>query len=332
MWVSLRSIPCPICAFVFVICVAGTGASTPILNGAVGHSVSLHPSVILGWNNDAVWKKAPNVTITKSSDGNIKYYGPEEYKRRVTFHPTNYSLEIRDLQRDDAGDYELTVTDELGGDKKGKVRLEVYEPVSGTNITVQNIPGTCNLTLTCSVTSGNPTSFRWWRGGEAVRNDSTHHLWEHGETVEVQHTTGVEDVVYKCEARNPVSEGTAQIRLGDVCNITTPAPRNGEQNTVVSVTVGLVLLLLLIVGIVCFVKRRSVRSQYFTQRGSKTGENRSADTVPAMTVYAEVQRPGASRQPPEGNEMHHCQEEKKEDPVTVYDTVKCPGTPYHMTQ
>ncbi|XP_051890855.1 SLAM family member 5-like [Pristis pectinata] len=226
--------------------ISGTGAPPRTVNGTVGHSVSLHPSVILGWYNDALWKKAPHITIAKTTGSNIRCYGTEEYKRRITLHPRNYSLEIRDLRREDAGDYELTVTNETGVDMKWKVRLEVYEPVSGTNITVQNITGTCNLTLTCSVTSGNPTSFRWWRGGEAVGNDSPHHLWEHGETVEVHHTAEVEGVVYRCEARNPVSEGTAQIRLRDVCKLDTPVERSCLCGCRLRATVAAVLLLILL--------------------------------------------------------------------------------------
>ncbi|XP_051890843.1 uncharacterized protein LOC127580904 isoform X2 [Pristis pectinata] len=211
---------------------AGTGAPPPTVNGARGHSVSLPPGIPVGPDvHEVVWRQISlRSRRAQYSNGKTEYFGTVEYKRRVTLHPRNFILEIRDLRRKDAGDYEVTVTTGSGAENIMTVRLEVYEPVSGTHITVHNISGTCNLTLTCSVTSGDNTSFRWWRGGEAVGKDSPHHLWEHGETVEVHHTAEVEDVVYRCEARNPVSEGMAQIRLRDVCNITTSGP--AETDTV----------------------------------------------------------------------------------------------------
>ncbi|XP_051890845.1 neural cell adhesion molecule 2-like isoform X4 [Pristis pectinata] len=221
-------------ASLFTSCVAGTGAPPPTVNGARGHSVSFPPGIPVGPDVAEVeWSRtSPRTRIVKYSKGHIEYFGSEEYKRQVTLHPGDFSLEIRDLRREDAGEYEVNVAASSGAETLGTVRLEVYEPVSGTHITVQNITGTCNLTLTCSLTSGDPTSFRWWRGREAVGNDTTHHLWEHGETVEIHHTAEVEDVVYRCEARNPVSEGTAQIRLWDVCKLHTPAATEIPSHTV----------------------------------------------------------------------------------------------------
>ncbi|XP_078277110.1 HEPACAM family member 2-like [Rhinoraja longicauda] len=209
---------------------AGTGAAGGTVTGARGHSVSLPAGITVAPDGDIVeWRwTSPKTRIAKYWNGNIKYYDTN-YKGRVTLHRGNFSLEICDLRREDAGDYQVDVVTRTGSGTLAKVRLEVYEPVAGTHIQAQNITGICNFTLICSVTSGDPTSFRWWRGGEALRNDSTHHLRGHGETVEVHHTAEVGDVVYKCEARNPVSEGTAEIRLMDVCKQATPEPVAGTH-------------------------------------------------------------------------------------------------------
>ncbi|XP_078277104.1 T-lymphocyte surface antigen Ly-9-like [Rhinoraja longicauda] len=227
---------------------AGTGAAAGTVTGALGHSVSLPAGITVAQSDgdSVVWRRtSPKTSIVKYSNGNIKYYDTN-YTGRVTLHRGNFSLEIRDLRREDAGDYLVDVVPRTGSETLAKVRLGVYEPVSGTEIRPQNITGICNFTLTCSVTSGDPTSFRWWRGGEALRNDITHHLRGHGETVEVHHTAEVGDVVYKCEARNPVSKGTAQIRLMDVCKQTTPGLRSCLCGCWLRATVAAVLLLILL--------------------------------------------------------------------------------------
>ncbi|XP_062922451.1 SLAM family member 5-like isoform X2 [Mobula hypostoma] len=203
---------------------SGTGAPPTTVNGTRGHSVSLPPGIPVGPDDAEVWwnRVSPRIMIVKYWKGNVSYFGPEEYKRRITFHPGDFSLEIHDLRREDSGDYEVMFAAAVSGaENKTTMRLEVYdpEPVSGTHITVQNITGTCELTLTCSVTSGDHTSFRWWRGREAVVNDRTHHLWGHGETLKVHHSAEREAVVYRCEARNSVSVDTAQIQLGDFCKL-----------------------------------------------------------------------------------------------------------------
>ncbi|XP_072886339.1 SLAM family member 9-like isoform X1 [Hemitrygon akajei] len=229
------------------IIIPGTGASPTTVNGTRGQSVSL-PSGIpdrpdiaeVEWN-----RVSPRTKIVKYSKGSVTYFGTE-YKQRITLHPGSFSLEIRDLQRNDSGDYEVIFAAGSGAENKSTVRLEVYEPVSGTNITVLKFTGTCELTLTCSVTSGDNTSFRWWRGGEAVVNNTTHHLWGHGETLKVHHTTESGAVVYRCEARNPISVDTAQIWLGDVCKLDNSAERSCLSGCWLRATIIAVLLLILL--------------------------------------------------------------------------------------
>ncbi|XP_059805909.1 SLAM family member 5-like isoform X2 [Hypanus sabinus] len=211
------------------IIIPGTGASPTTVNGARGRSVSLSPGIPVRPDiADVDWYQvSTRIMIVKYSKRSVTYFGTEEYKRRITLHLGDFSLEIRDLRREDSGDYEVMLTKDSGAENKSTVRLEVYELVSGTNITVLKFTGTCELTLTCSVTSGDNTSFRWLRGGEAVVNDTTHHLWGHGETLKIHHTTESGAVVYKCEARNLVSVNTAQIRLEDVCKLDKSGSRPG---------------------------------------------------------------------------------------------------------
>ncbi|XP_062922452.1 SLAM family member 8-like [Mobula hypostoma] len=205
---------------------SGTGAPPTTVTGAQGHSVSLPFGRPVSPDNEVYWiRVSPRNMIVKYLNGNISYFSNEQYKNRITFHPGNASLEIHNLRREDSGDYEVMFAAASSGNEyKTTVRLQVYEPVSGANIMVQNITGTCNLTLTCSVTSGNHTRFSWWRG-EVTGDNSSQHFWKDGKTIQVDCTAEMEDVVYRCEASNPISEDTAQVRLGDVCNLDTRLPK-----------------------------------------------------------------------------------------------------------
>ncbi|XP_032898070.1 T-lymphocyte surface antigen Ly-9-like [Amblyraja radiata] len=224
---------------------AGTGAAAGNVIGALGHSVSLPAGITVAPDvEEVVWRRtSPRLKIAVYRNGNIEYKNAN-YMGRVTLHCGNFSLEIRDLRRKDAGVYEVVVVTSSGDETLTRVRLEVYEPVSGTQIKAENITEICDFTLTCFVTSGDSTSFTWWR--EAVGNDSTHHLVGHGKTIQVHHTTEVGDVVYRCEARNLVSEGTAQIRLKNICKQTTSGLRSCLCGCWLRATVAAVLLLILI--------------------------------------------------------------------------------------
>ncbi|XP_062922421.1 uncharacterized protein LOC134355847 [Mobula hypostoma] len=132
--------------------IAGTGAPPTTVNGTRGHSVSL-PTGIPVRPDDAevVWSRvSPRVMIVKYLKGNITYFGPEEYKRRITFQRGDFSLEIRDLRREDSGDYEVTVAAAgSGAESKTTMRLEVHAPD-----TTAAKPPTTTTTKTTATGSG----------------------------------------------------------------------------------------------------------------------------------------------------------------------------------
>ncbi|XP_032898512.1 SLAM family member 5-like isoform X2 [Amblyraja radiata] len=320
MWhFYLRRIPSLLCASLIAFCVAGTGAAAGTVTGARGHSVSLPAGITVAPDIARIeWSRtSPRTKITTYSAENIEYY-TTNYKGRVTLHRGNFSLEIRDLRRDDAGDYQVDVVTSSGSETQARVRLEVYEPVAGTQIKVQNTTGICNLT--CSVTSGDLTSFRWWRGQEPLGNDSTHHPRRHGETIEVHHTAEVRDVVYKCEASNLVSEGTAQILLPDVCKQAPPGRRRLTWNKIIIISVVAACVAVCIIFLVCFIVRRRTGGQ----NALVTGDPSNTETIYAQPQPS--QRHPANRQPLEENEMAQ-NKERLEIPSTIYDTVKSPMTP-----
>ncbi|XP_055510665.1 CD48 antigen-like [Leucoraja erinacea] len=203
---------------------SGTGADPGPVIGTVGQKALLPSGLRVKVSNlEIVWKHMSSRTrVLEYKNGKIKTYN-NNYKGRVNLHPNDFSLEILSLQTQDTGDYEVTVILDTGAKNVSTVQLEVYEHVSGTRISVQH-KGICNFNLNCSVTSGNPTSFMWWKGGEALGNDSIHHLRGQGETIEVHPTAEDRNVEYRCEATNPGSTGMAHIYLTDVCK----QPTSGE--------------------------------------------------------------------------------------------------------
>ncbi|XP_059818458.1 SLAM family member 5-like [Hypanus sabinus] len=259
---------------------ARTGASPAIVNGVLGHSVSLFPSIPVRQDVDeVVWKRSsPSTKIARYLEELIKYFNTI-YNNRITLHSRNFSLEIHDLRKEDAAEYEVIVTaGDSGDERRERIQLKVYELVSGANITVQT-NGIYNLTLTCTVTSGDHTSFTWWRNGEALVNDSTRHIRVLGNTLEVHHTAEVEDAVYKCEARNLISNEMAEIKLRDMCKLDTCGDNFLKS---ISALIASINIVGVIVGLIF--------SLYFTLRRSATGERGSAGKYPtALPLGQEVQ-------------------------------------------
>ncbi|XP_062922442.1 T-lymphocyte surface antigen Ly-9-like [Mobula hypostoma] len=216
MWkFSIRMVPSLLSVVICAIYVAGTGASGTTVYTIPGKRVTLLSGITAGPHIAEVeWKRSsPRTTLVRYSKTNTKYF-ESIYTGRIKLNLSNFNLEILDLWKNDTGDFEVIFTkDNSGLENRKLIRLEVYELVSGANIVVQNCTGTCNLKLTCSVTSGDAISFTWQREGEIVGNDSTHQLGGLGETLLVRQTAEAKDVPYNCEVGNPLNTVVAGIKL-----------------------------------------------------------------------------------------------------------------------
>ncbi|XP_059805773.1 SLAM family member 8-like [Hypanus sabinus] len=308
---------------------AGTAVPPTTVTGTQGHSVSLHPGIPVGPDiTEVEWSRVwPRNRIVKYSNGNIDYSSNELYKNRITFHSGNISLEIHDLRRNDSGEYIGIFTAASSGDESNTtVRLEVYEPVSGANITVQNITGTCNLTLTCSVASGNPISFSLWRGGEVTGDNNSHHFWRHEETIQVHCTAEMEDVVYGCKASNPISEDTAQVRLGNVCNLDTCT----SKPTAVPIAVTLVIVLSVAGTLLIFALTVILRVTWRRRADGREGTSGTEDQAETGIIYTDLQWMQKNRsveQPPKGNDRFAGPEVVAETTPTEYAAVMYRASP-----
>ncbi|XP_078276537.1 CD48 antigen-like isoform X2 [Rhinoraja longicauda] len=203
---------------VFAVSPARTGADPRPMIRTVGQNISLPTGMAVGPQvSEVVWKRLPNMRITEYEDNIIVYFGSTEYKQRVTFNLRTYELEVRDLQVDDTADYEVIFVTRSGSESSARVRLDVYEPISGTLIKARNITEICNFYLTCVVTVGNPTRFVWRRNGKPLQKNSFQYHHVRNETVEIHHSGAVVGIVYTCEASNPISTDKAEIQLEDIC-------------------------------------------------------------------------------------------------------------------
>ncbi|XP_048476836.1 SLAM family member 6-like isoform X1 [Rhincodon typus] len=305
-------------------CVVQSRFVHPPVNGSLGQSVSLPVEMPNKLNVSEVnWKRSlTNTKIVGLSRSNIQYFGSEEYKKRIHFHPGNFSLQISDLQREDTGQYEVTVTAVSRKLTSETVQLDVYEPVTGTNISIVSITN-CNVTLRCSVNTGSNVSFTWWRGQEALGNNLTHHVFENRESSQLLFTKETHESVVRCEASNPVSHEIAQIKLEDICN--------GNVSELSTRLPYIALILgILFLCLVCYVLKKQVtlRKTSLHDEASKKQRNIQDAMDNPSTVYCQVQpvcRREEKRPPPEGNEMNVIHNDTCELPSTVYDIIKPPG-------
>ncbi|XP_069797272.1 CD48 antigen-like [Narcine bancroftii] len=253
----------------FPFTVSGTVAHPPIVYRTRGQSIELSLRTAPPGVNEVLWRHSTsNTRLADYFKGNVTYYGTKEFKQRTSFNRKNLSLTIHDLWKSDSGNYEMVFTEKSGKETTERIHLEVYEIVSGTYILVQYTTRSCNLTLTCSVTLGQPTSFRWWRQQEAVVNNWTHHLHGDGATVEIIHPAETEGVMYQCEARNPVSHKKAEIQLRDFCRQTSPCG---------SCTGWIVAIIILIIVVILIVYLLWRRGSIFSMAKRKSAERVQAE-------------------------------------------------------
>ncbi|XP_072356609.1 SLAM family member 5-like [Scyliorhinus torazame] len=300
-----------------------------LVNGSLGQTASLSPEIPHGkLDIEVVWRRSsPKLQIARYIKKHVDYYGSEDYKKRIKLHPGNFSLQISDLQREDAGGYEvLFVTTDSGEETRESFQLDVYEPVTGTEIS-REITDNCTVTLTCSVNTGDHISFRWWRGQTALINNSSHHLSTNGQELQFHVTEDTNGTVYMCEARNPVSEGTAQFNVGADCSARRNESGTSQNKPLLYILLVLALVVALSSILIIWRITDAKKKRRLTLGVSNEPGNGQNCICESQTVYAFVQpvkKHQERRPPPEGNEMVP---KETETPFTVYDTVKNPGAP-----
>ncbi|XP_059827367.1 uncharacterized protein LOC132395068 isoform X2 [Hypanus sabinus] len=127
---------CLLSVSLLAICMAGSGAAPLTVTGTLGQSASLPPGIPDEMDvAEFVWKRNVSAVVLYVK-GNITYFGSEDFRSRLTLDLVSFSLQIRNLRREDAGDYEALVTSGSGAEHRVTMRLEVYESSGLTMIQI----------------------------------------------------------------------------------------------------------------------------------------------------------------------------------------------------
>ncbi|XP_061428778.1 HEPACAM family member 2-like [Lethenteron reissneri] len=155
------------------------------------------------------------------------------YDGRAQLYPLNGSLVLNSLTKKDGGIYTVHVTDTADGGKDRKqIQVTVLNPVWGVSLSPSPNPASSgtwaegqNVSLSCSVSSGDEVSLAWSRGGEPALLPRRHlRFADNNATLAIDGLRADDAATYSCVASNRVSrqeapfvvtvEGNGAARLG----------------------------------------------------------------------------------------------------------------------
>ncbi|XP_039369459.1 signaling lymphocytic activation molecule isoform X2 [Mauremys reevesii] len=229
--------------------------------------------------SDARWKRSASNGGTKTSTFLVSYDGKNYtnyMEKRIKFHPENFSLEILETMRTDAGHYEYTVT-KRSEEQSLQFQLEVYERVSVPDIQiVSRILGneSCSMNLSCVVNSGDNVTYSW-----NCSEGNTSQLHPYNDSfLHLSFTPGEGSVSCSCTARNRVNHQTTRFSSSVECsNKTGGLLRNELLESIVPIAI--VGVLVFGAGIACWLRHRG-QEEHSQQKEEKE----------SCTIYSQVQR------------------------------------------
>ncbi|KAG7457109.1 hypothetical protein MATL_G00242990 [Megalops atlanticus] len=177
-----------------------------------------------------------------------------QYKDRVSICD-NGSICLNTVRLPDSGLYQIKIVSSSGALKPPKdsdFHLQVFEPVSCPNITVECLRNT--ISLSCSSSQGSEVTYSW----ETLLPSGNNSCVQLGQTIEINSFLSSESISYTCTAQNPVSRATSDpVELG-ICSV-----QGGKVSRWVIVLCASLLALLLIGALICLYKRKK------TNRGQR---------------------------------------------------------------
>ncbi|KAM9332815.1 LOW QUALITY PROTEIN: hepatic and glial cell adhesion molecule b [Pholidichthys leucotaenia] len=176
------------------------------------HSHSLDPPVIK-WQ----LKKEKSITVIQSIGTEIIGTLRPEYRDRILVFE-NGTLLLHNLRFSDDGTYdvEISITDDTFTGE-GSITLTVDEHISRPYIHMGSssvLELSENIILNCSHDNGTRTTYRWFKGGKLLTNETRFVLSSDQKILTITRVLMADDDVYSCTVANPVGNMTSSpIRL-----------------------------------------------------------------------------------------------------------------------
>uniref|UniRef100_A0A3P8QWW4 Ig-like domain-containing protein n=1 Tax=Astatotilapia calliptera TaxID=8154 RepID=A0A3P8QWW4_ASTCA len=165
------------------------------------------------WCHTGMSSTKPRILVTFTKKNTILSM---KHRDHLVFNNSTFSLEIKNLNRKDEGDYHLSINikhDNKPGDieEEKTIRVTVDVPVSKPAIekspSYAVIEDKANVTLTCSVENGTRVMFKWFRDNVALGPSDRYHYSQDNSTLLISPVRKEDKGSYHCVASNPVTRG-----------------------------------------------------------------------------------------------------------------------------
>ncbi|XP_073493759.1 signaling lymphocytic activation molecule-like [Phyllobates terribilis] len=211
---------------------------------------------------------------------------------RYQFNTKDSSVVIQILQKEDEGDYELTIKKKEKYEDICHSVVKVYERISNLTVSVtedsQN--DTCRVTMTCLMHTGTNVTFSWMRDDKPLSHG--------GSTLEISITNENANSTFRCTAKNVVSEESSEHKLSSACNTGQGTSNYGLIVYILLPTLIGVIIVIVVLILITKKYNRGMSSkqcshpQSYPQSRPPAPEPVSAQTHEAThTLYSIVQKP-----------------------------------------
>uniref|UniRef100_A0A3Q1JBH6 Ig-like domain-containing protein n=1 Tax=Anabas testudineus TaxID=64144 RepID=A0A3Q1JBH6_ANATE len=162
-------------------------------------------------------KREKSVTVVQSIGTDIIGTPRSEYRDRILVFE-NGTLLLHNLRLSDDGIYDvaISITDDIFTGE-GSITLTVDEPISRPYIYVESssvLELSENIIFNCSHENGTRTTYRWFKGGKPLTNETRFLLSPDQKLLTIKRVLMTDDDIYSCTVENPVGSATSlPIRL-----------------------------------------------------------------------------------------------------------------------